>query len=274
MSTVTIYQNISPKSLKFERHINHILNRIKTGANKELIYKIRTTGDGKMDLPCILFSGIFSYRNASSLIQHSGFICLDFDKFPDSDTLLTWKDTLEGDEFTYCVFLSPSGNGLKCIIKIPPDKDKHKAYFDALREYYKCPYFDIQCSDVSRVCFESYDPYLTINQNSTIWDKAKNYFVNINRNIGAPVDEQKSAQILLKWWTRKYGLYKGERNANLFRLCASFNDYGISPHYALNIVSAFQSQDFKLNEIENTLNSAYKKKDKFGSLKFTDGKEK
>lgn len=276
MSLITIYQNYDTKSLKFERHINHILNRIKTGASKELIYKIRSTGDAdlKMQLPCILFSGEFSYRNAKSIVSHSGFICLDFDKFPDSDTLLTWKDTLEGDEFTYSVFLSPSGNGLKCIIRIPPIISNHRGYFDALKDYYQTPYFDKQCSDISRICFESYDPYLTINQNSTIWDKVKIYEVSNKNTDGVPVDEQKSAQILLKWWTRKFGLYSGERNSNLFRLCASFNDYGISREYAENIVSAFQQQDFKLSEILNTLRSAYKNTSKFGTLKFTDGKEK
>ena len=110
MSLITIYQSYDTKSPKYERHINHILNRIKTGASKELVFKLRATGDNdlKLQLPSILFSGEFSYRNIKSLVKHSGFICLDFDKFPDSDTLLTWKDTLESDEFTYSVFLTRS----------------------------------------------------------------------------------------------------------------------------------------------------------------------
>lgn len=275
MSLITIYQSYDTKSPKYERHINHILNRIKTGASKELVFKLRATGDNdlKLQLPSILFSGEFSYRNIKSLIKHSGFICLDFDKFPDSDTLLTWKDTLESDEFTYSVFLSPSGNGLKCIIRIPPIVENHKSYFDALKEYYDTPYFDKKCSDVTRICFESYDPYLTINQNSTIWDKQKIYDIPKYDTSGHPVNEQKSAQILLKWWHRKFGLYSGERNSNLFILCASFNDYGISREYAENIVSSFQQQDFKLSEILTTLRSAYRKTEKFGTLKFTDGKE-
>jgi hypothetical protein len=175
MSTITIYQNFDPKSLKFERHINHILNRIKTGASKELVYKLRSTGNVeiKKQLPSILFSGEFSYRNDKSCLNHSGFICLDFDKFPDSETLLTWRDTLESNEYTYCVFLSPSGNGLKCIVKIPPLIEFHKQYFEALKEYYDCPYFDVQCSNLSRICYESYDPYLTINYNSVTWETKK-----------------------------------------------------------------------------------------------------
>lgn len=275
MSIVTIYQNFDPKSPKFERHINHILNRIKTGASKELVLKIRATKQDelKKELPSILFSGQFSYRNDKSIIQHSGFICLDFDKFPDSETLLTWRDTLESNDYTYAVFLSPSGNGLKCLVKIPPDIQYHKRYFDALKEYYECPYFDIQCSNISRICFESYDPYLTINHNSVVWDTKKEYPIKQYSPTDHPIDEQKTVEILLKWWTKKFGLYIGERNANLFRLCAAFNEYGVNKEFAENIVTTFQKEDFKIKEILNTLNSAYRKTEKFGTLKFTNGKE-
>lgn len=275
MSLITIYQNQSPTSPKFERHVNHVLNRIKTGSSKDLIYQLRTTGDQslKPKLPSILFSGHFSYRNAKSLIQHSGFICLDFDKFPDSDTLLTWKDSLETDDYTYCIFLSPSGNGLKLIVKIPPIAENHKGYFAALKEYYKCPYFDDSGSDVSRLCYESYDPYLTINQNSVVWDTIKAFQPIVYNFDGRPADEQKTVEILLKWWLKKFGIYNGARNANLFKLCAALNDYGVSKDYAQDIVSTFQQDDFKLSEILHTLKSAYSKSEKFGTLKFSENEK-
>jgi hypothetical protein len=267
---VTIFPKFADTENPYHRHINHILNRIKTGSSQELIDRIRITGnkDLKLKLPSILFSGTFSKREAKSIIQHSGFICLDFDKFPDSETLLMWKDTLEANEYTYCVFLSPSGCGLKCVVKIPPILENHKRYFEALKDYYKCEYFDKSVSDVCRICFESYDPYLTINQNSTTWDKAKEYTpVSAIYNI-TNLDEQKTAANLLKWWNRKYGLYSGGRNANVFKLCAAFNDYGISKDYAHQIISAFQQEDFQLVEIEKVLNNAYRKTDKFATLKF------
>lgn len=270
MSLVTIYQTLDPKSAMFHRHINHVLNRIKTGASKELIQKIRITGnkDLKLKLPAILFSGEFSYRNAQSLLNYSGFICLDFDKFPDSDTLLTWKDTLEADQYTYSVFLSPSGYGLKCIIKVPLHPENHKGYFDALRHYYNCEYFDCSCSDICRICFESYDPYLTINEKSATWDKIKTYEHVSTVYSTSDLDEQKTVANLLKWWHRKFGLYNGARNANLFKLCAAFNDYGVSKDYAYSIVSEFQQEDFKIDEIERILKNAYYKTDKFATLKF------
>lgn len=270
MSTVTIFKQFADTNQPHYRHINHILNRIKTGANKELVTKIRTTGDNelKMQLPCILFSGIFTYRNSKSIQEHSGFICLDFDKFPDSETLLTWKDTLEGDDYTYAVFLSPSGNGLKCLVKIPAIKENHKGYFDALKDYYGCPYFDKQCSDVSRICFESYDPYMTINENSQVWDECKEYKPVQIAETSVPLDAQETVRILMRWWLKKYGIHSGERNSNLFRLMAAFNDYGIPKESAQAIAHTFSQSDFRETEIDNTINSAYRRTDKFGTLKF------
>ena len=40
----------------------------------------------------------------------------------------------EKSKFVFAVFLSPSGNGIKVLIKIPADADNHKKYFNALRK--------------------------------------------------------------------------------------------------------------------------------------------
>lgn len=267
---ITIYQNFNPKSQRFDRPINAILARIKNGKSKALIDRIRITGNKelKTELPCILFSGQFNYRNSKSLVKHSGFICLDFDGFPDSETLLTWKDTLESDEYTYSVFLSPSGYGLKCLIKIPAEPENHKSYFDALKEYYDSKYFDSHCSDICRICFESYDPYLTINESSKLWGKKKSYIPKPANQTSHNLNESKTAENLLKWWNKKYGNTPGNRNANLFKLCAAFNDYGVTDNYAISIVSNFQQEDFQIQEIERIVKNAYRKTEKFGTLKF------
>lgn len=270
MSNVTIFPKFELPKQPFIRPISKVLQRIKDGKSKVLIDKIRITGNKELknDLPAICFSGEFTYRNAKSITKHSGFICLDFDKFPDSDTLLMWKDTLEGDKYTYCVFLSPGGYGLKCLVKIPPIINNHRKYFDALKDHYNTEYFDIHCSDVCRICYESYDPYLTINEQSEVWTLAKEY-EPVNTVYGqADLNQEQTANNLLKWWHRKYGLYQGGRNHNVFKLCAAFNDYGINRDYAYSIVAGFQEEDFKLTEIEVILKSAYKKVEKFGTLKF------
>lgn len=275
---ITIYRtfyDMQPHYL----HIDKVLERIRSGksayqvnicqqANNPKVYATE-----KKKLPCIMFSGQFGKREIAGLIDHSGFICLDYDKFPDRDTLTAWRDTLEADEYTYSIFTSPSGEGLKRVVKIPVLTDdiykNHKAYFRALQAQYDCQYFDSTVFDVSRICFESYDPELQINPGSKLWTgqvfNPPPVIVEYNK---ASLSEQETARRLLKWSDRKFPIVAGCRNANLFRLCACLNDFGINKEHAFSIVSQFQADDFRLSEIETTLNSAYRKTASHGKLKF------
>jgi len=71
--------------------------------------------------------------------------------------------------------LTPSGNGLKVIIKIPEcNADNHVYYFIALSDYFNIEYLDSAAKDVARVCYLSYDPDIYINYNSKVWDKKDN----------------------------------------------------------------------------------------------------
>ena len=84
-SSVTIFQNIKETSTPFFRPVESILTRIRDGASKDLVKKIRNEKrkperqEMKKLLPAICFSGTFNKRNDSSIIDHSGIICLDFD---------------------------------------------------------------------------------------------------------------------------------------------------------------------------------------------------
>ena len=95
---ITIFKNIRETSTPFYRNIDVVLNRIKEGASKELVKKIRQEKDKthrneiKQDLPAVCFSGTFNKRNDSSLVEHSGFICLDFDGYKKQKILLGDKE--------------------------------------------------------------------------------------------------------------------------------------------------------------------------------------
>jgi len=80
-SNITIFKNIKETDAPFHRNVGHIITRIKDGASKELVKRIRKEqrkserNELKKQLPAICFSGIFTKRNDSSIQQHSGFIC-------------------------------------------------------------------------------------------------------------------------------------------------------------------------------------------------------
>ena len=173
---VTIFQNIRDTDTPFYRDVHKILERIKDGTTKELVKKIRAEknksekNEMKKQLPAICFSGTFNKRSDSSILKHSGLICLDFDGYLKQKELLQEKESLSKSKYVFSVFISPSGNGLKVLVKIPADPDNHTNYFNSLEKHFNSEYFDKTSKNISRVCYESYDPLIHINENSSIWD--------------------------------------------------------------------------------------------------------
>jgi len=173
---ITIFKAIKDTDTPFFREIGMILTRIKEGATKDLVKKIRLEkrkaerNELKKQLPAICFSGKFNKRSDESIIEHSGFICLDFDGYSTQKDLLQEKENLSKSKYVYSVFISPSGNGLKVLVKIPTDPSNHVNYFNSLEKHFNSPYFDKTSKNISRVCYESYDPLIHINPNSSIWD--------------------------------------------------------------------------------------------------------
>jgi hypothetical protein len=114
----------------------------------------------KKKLPAALFSGTFTVRSTAGLAQHSGLICADLDSLgPDLDCV---RKKIEADPHTLAVFLSPSGTGLKVLLRCNPLRD-HRESFNAARRHFRERFgleIDGTCSDVSRLCFVSFDPDL------------------------------------------------------------------------------------------------------------------
>ena len=167
---ITVYKNI--KDIKSPHYITveTALDRIKNGDSKTKIEKIRKETDSakksklKQSLPSVCFSGKFTERKDSEIQEHSGFVILDFDHEEDVESK---KSALENDEYTYAVWISPSGDGLKALIQVPKDIENHKFHYLALVEKY--PELDTTSQNLSRVCYESFDPEIYINKDSTLW---------------------------------------------------------------------------------------------------------
>ena len=66
-------------------------------------------------MPSVCFSGKFSSRTDDGLIEHSGFVVLDFDKVYEIGELMAKLTTYE---FVYAAWISPRANGVKALIKI------------------------------------------------------------------------------------------------------------------------------------------------------------
>jgi hypothetical protein len=280
---VTIFQNIRDTETPFFRDVHVILERIKdgAGATKELVKKIRLEKrkperqELKKALPAICFSGTFNKRTDASLLEHSGLICLDFDGYLKQKELLQDKETLSKNKYVFSVFISPSGNGLKVLVKIPADAENHTNYFNSLEKYFNSEYFDKTSKNLSRVCYESYDPLIHVNENSSLWDvieEPEYTEVNRTRDVATiPItDENKIVEILVKWWHKKYPMMEGQRNQNAYILAMAFNDFGINKSLASYVINQFADDEFTLKEIALTIDSAYKHTANFGTKYYED----
>jgi hypothetical protein len=281
--TVTIFQSIRDTDTPFFRDVHVILERIKdgAGATKDLVKKIRLEKrkperqELKKLLPAICFSGTFNKRTDVSLLQHSGLICLDFDGYTKQKELLQDKENLSKNKYVFSVFISPSGNGLKVLVKIPADAENHTSYFNSLEKYFNSPYFDKTSKNLSRVCYESYDPLIYVNDNSSIWDVIEEpEYTEVSRardKATIPItDENKIVEILIKWWERKYPMSEGQRNQNAYVLAMAFNDFGINKSLASYVLNQFATDDFTIREIGTTIDSAYRHTANFGTKYYED----
>ncbi|MGI9555819.1 MAG: BT4734/BF3469 family protein, partial [Cyanophyceae cyanobacterium] len=278
---VTIFKNIKETETPFFKEVSFILKRIKEGKSKSLIKEIRkekdktARNDLKKNLPAICFSGKFNKRSDSSLVEHSGIICLDFDGYQKQKDMLQDKEMFINNKFVLSVFVSPSGNGLKVLIKIPSDADNHIKYFTSLKTEFDSTYFDTTSKNISRVCYESYDPLLYYNPNSLVWDTVEeeehqersSYKDKPTIKI---TDENKIVEILVKWWQKNYPMTEGQRNHNVYVLAMAFNDFGISKSLASFVCNQYSSKDFPQSEIESTISSAYSKTQNFATKYYED----
>lgn len=155
-------------------HLCTLLDHIKTGYYANIVQPIRAETDKKKRselkkrLSAVTFSGTFTKRNAESIDTYSGLVCLDIDNI-DTEELTAAKAAIIADDITHACFISPSGNGLKVLIRTKTPAEKHLELFQALEHYFFTFHkieIDKSTKDICRLCFVSYDADLYHNPDS------------------------------------------------------------------------------------------------------------
>lgn len=167
---VSIFQSIKNVKDPKSHSVISVLESFKTDKrNIESIRNSENFNEAKRSLPLATFGGIFSYRSNNGLIQSSGLMTIDIDKV---DTEAT-KNKFKNEPWLFSMFTSPSGKGVKLLVKIPKvESDKeYKEYYSAFES--KFPEVDSSGKDISRACFFSYDPDIYINKDATEWTTKK-----------------------------------------------------------------------------------------------------
>jgi len=256
---ITAFKNIWAKEPNYIS-IEYALKRIKEGKSKALVDEIRNTldkekaGELKKNLPCICFSGKFGAdRKDDQIIEHSGFIVLDFDNVYE---LRDKQTEIISNKYVFACWVSPSGNGLKALVKIA-DRSKHREHFQALQDVF--PEIDKSGINPSRVCYESYDPEIYINEEAEVFNKTKKTekIITYERTD----DDQKIFKNILTWLSNKNEAFvTGERNNFIFKLASACCRFGIHEMTANAMINNefVSNSEFTKSEADRAIRSAYK----------------
>ncbi|MDV3537875.1 hypothetical protein CMU94_01905 [Elizabethkingia anophelis] len=265
----TIYRDIFDFKSPHKIEVIKCLERIRDGKSKDIILKLRSEEVSekqdaiKKTLPAIVFSGVFAARRDDAVKEYSNLIILDFDYVNDIESL---RNKLINFPSTVSVWTSPRGNGLKCLIRILDGKN-HRQHFEALKLDF--PDVDPSGINISRVCFESYDPNIFININANVYKKLVVEEIK-KETITSAVDSDSENYIRLKKWleNKSEAFASGNRNNYIFKLASSCCRFGLPEYSTLDfILRDYATSNFSQSEIKLTVKSAYRS-NKMGSASF------
>jgi hypothetical protein len=119
----------------------------------------------KKRLPGVQFSGTFTGRGDKSLAHYSGLLCADLDHLIQEQQTEA-RAKLTADPHVFALFESPTKTGLKVVIAVQRDAEKHAVNFLAVKQHVLdvCGLaVDESCKNVERLCFVSHDPDAYLN---------------------------------------------------------------------------------------------------------------
>jgi len=275
---ISFYKNIKSIAPLKDTSVEKVLEVIRSNEYKEKIASIRTVTDKsarnelKSKLPYVTFCGTFSSRSNSNLKVHSGLACLDFDNVSNLEDL---KDLVNEDEFTFSSFISPSGDGLKVLVKIPPvdnNEDYQDYYVELVKHYSKYHDLDEGTKDIARACYLSHDEDLFLNNESIVFtDKFYKPLPVVSKIVNIPItDENEVADRLDKWFQKRWS--STNRNNNLHAFARQMNAFGVSKSVCQTYLHRYEQTDFKQKEIDLLINSAYKHSNEWNTQSFEDKK--
>jgi len=277
---VTIFKNFN--EVVEHKTISTILEEIKTGKYRPgIIYLRKSLAENKTEaynkakksLPAFTPSGKFvGGRKLEYLADYSSCIILDIDKLTVAD-LQNAKHLANQSEFTFASFISPSGNGLKILVKINSDKANHKEAFLLVQAHYESILkleIDKSGKDLTRLCFYSYDENLYYNENAKIFsvtEQEKEPKANIEREFKRTeptivINSDAIYNHCVNFTEKKVQFVNGSRNVFVHQLACNLNRKGVALNEALGYILTDFGYDEK--EVTQAVNSAYGNSHEFG----------
>jgi predicted P-loop ATPase len=277
---VTIFKNFN--EVVEHKTILTILEEIKTGKCKHsIVYLRKSLSENKIDaydkakksLPAFTPSGKFiDGRKLEFLAEYSNYIILDIDKLSAAD-LQNASHLANQSEFTFASFISPSGNGLKILVKINSDKANHKEAFLLVQAHYERILkleIDKSGKDLTRLCFYSFDENLYLNENATTFVTLSAVEMPLVETATIPITTLEPSTLdfrllyehCIKFTEKKVQYTNGSRNVFVHQLACNMNRKAVPMEAALSFIQTDFNFDDK--EVIQAVNSAYGNIQEFG----------
>ncbi len=272
----SIFKNLT--SWVEDKTLPEIIDIIKSGKYKATVDKIRELVlDGKEKEADILkkrldgltTSGTFSKtRNGENISKYSQHVILDLDDIPIKDIENLFKAIIK-IRYTVAAFISPSGKGIKIIVKVDSSVGSHKIAISEVAGYYESELeihnkIDPKGKDLARLCFMSYHPDAFINLSATIFNvKPVTSLIQnggVVKSLDAPVNQatpnwEDSLLYCRDFTEQKSNYSNGNRNNFLHLLSSNCNRNGIPQSIVEDFI--LQNYDLDRGEIISTVKSAY-----------------
>jgi hypothetical protein len=283
---VNIYRKIDETRNVWSIDFFEVLNIIRTGDLEllgmngricslgELIQKIRNEVPHERLqeyknslLPPVCYNGVFD--SEGELIQYNDITAIDIDHIGGRARLEEMRQKLIADPHSLAIFETPSGDGLKVIVRHDNrDPERHSDMYKQIMAYYEC--HDPKCSDLKRRHYLSYDPLLWINPgdvtpfhfDATITEHSK------QKAATKPIDHESRRKsdksiiaMLNSAWSRNHPEYwkEGNRASGVFdcscQLCKSGVDEELALQYCLD---RWLDTGIDEKEIEHNCRGGYK----------------
>lgn len=214
------YQEKAWSSISKEITLDETLSIIDSELLRSKIEKLRKEleignkdyyDNNKKSLPAVTFSATFQgNRRKENLKEYNQILVIDIDKLS-KEEMTNVGETLEKEPIVFSFWKSPSNKGYKGLIKLSFLENfeeintdfQHKNAFNLISNYFLETHnieLDKSGSDITRLCFLSYDQKIIIKEN------IKEFKVN-NSNIQIATKKNKGTNSTIKFSSNKDALH-------------------------------------------------------------------
>jgi Protein of unknown function (DUF3987)/VirE N-terminal domain len=170
-----ILEIIRGRQGKVKERVERIRNKIETELTQHGDYKKAKTAVAKLKnaLPAVTWSARFRTRDKDVPLEEkiaaaTGRFCGDLDGL--HGDLPVVRERILTSPHLVILFVSPSGDGLKTVFRVPADASQHLGSYLAVKRHIAdlcgeeiARKLDSKSRDITRLCFLSYDPNLYYN---------------------------------------------------------------------------------------------------------------